>query len=414
MTDSLIIRVPESEGANASWLVFDAAAGRVGLPQTGPLALAAALAANRRVIALVPGVEVLLAEPELPVRGGARLAQVVPFALEEQLATDVETLHFAIGRREADRSGTPVAVTKRERMAQWLDYLRGAQLNPDALHIDSTALPASSGQSVLLIEGDRLFVHHPGAMPLVLDAQPLSDALELANLFVESSPRNVIVYLTQADWHSHQVTLDGARERLANLKVQLLPHGALPLLANEVVANPPINLLQGTYAPRTRSAVQWRNWRVAAILLGALVGLNLIGKALDIWRLGKEERALDAAIVQVFREAMPGEQNAVDARRRMEARLATIRGTGGAGGENLLEVLSVMAQAFAQVPGTSIEALSFRGNVLDLKVAAKDVAALDNLQNLVVQRGLQAELQSSDTRADGVEGRIQIKGRGSS
>lgn len=413
MTDSLIIRVPENEGAVASWLIFDATAARVGLPQSGPLTLAAALATNRRVIALVPGVEVLLAEPELPVRGGARLAQVVPFALEEQLASDVETLHFAIGRREAERSGTPVAVVTRERMDQWLAYLRGAQLNPDAVHIDSTALPANPGQSVLLIEGDRLFVRHPGRMPLVLDAQPLLDALEIADLFA-SDPRSAIVYLSQDDWNSHQVTLDAARERLANLKVQLLPHGALPLLANELVANPPINLLQGTYAPRTHSAVQWRSWRVAAILFGALIGLNLIGKGLDLWRLGKEERALDAAVEQVFREAMAGEQNAVNARRRMEARLVIIRGTSGAGGENLLEVLSVMAQAFAQVPGTSIEALSFRGNVLDLKVAAKDVAALDTLQNLVAQRGLQAELQSSDTRAEGVEGRIQIKGRGSS
>jgi general secretion pathway protein L len=414
MTDSLIIRVPETEEAVASWLIFDAVAGRVGLPQSGPLTLAAALAANRRVIALVPGVEVLLAEPELPVRGSARLAQVVPFALEEQLATDVETLHFAIGRREATRKGTPVAVVTRERMDRWLAYLRSAQLNPSALYIDSTALPTNPGQSVLLIEGDRLFVRHPGELPLVLDAQPLIEALELANLFVESEPRSVVAYLSQADWSSHQVTLDGVRERLANLKVQLLPHGALPLLANEVVAHPPINLLQGTYAPRTHSAVQWRNWRVAAILFAALVGLNLVGKAIDIWRLGKEERALDAAVAQVFREAMPGEQNAVDARRRMEARLAGIRGSSGAGGENLLEVLGGIAQAFQQVPGTSIEALSFRGNTLDLKVAAKDVAALDSLQSLAAKRGLQAELQSSDARADGVEGRIQIKGRGRS
>lgn len=414
MTDSLIIRVPENDDAAASWLIFDGAAGRVGLPQSGPLALAAALAPNRRVIALVPGVEALLAEPELPVRGGARLAQVVPFALEEQLASDVETLHFAIGRREAERTGTPVAVVTRARMAQWLAYLRAAQLNPDAVYIDATALPENPGQSVLLIEGERLFVRHPREMPLVLDAQPLLDAFELANLFTEAEPRSVIVYLSQADWNNHQLTLDAVRERFANLKVQLLPHGALPLLANEVATHPPINLLQGTYAPRTRAAVQWRNWRLAAILLAALVGLNLVGKALDIWRLGKEERALDAAIAQVFREAMPGEQNAVDARRRMEARLAMLRGTGGAGGESLLDVLSVMAQAFAQVPGTSIEALSFRGNTLDLKVTARDVAALDSLQNLVAQQGLQAELQSSDTRTDGVEGRIQIRGRGSS
>src|SRR5262245_61533098 len=136
MTDSLIIRVPEVEGAVASWLIFDAAAGRVGLPQSGPLALAAALSANRRVLAIVPGVEVLLAERELPVRGGSRIAQVVPFALEEHVATDVENLHFAIGRRDGTRKGTPVAVVTRERMAAWLDYLRSAQLNPDALYVD--------------------------------------------------------------------------------------------------------------------------------------------------------------------------------------------------------------------------------------------------------------------------------------
>jgi hypothetical protein len=97
----------------------------------------------------------------------------------------------------------------------------------------------------------------------------------------------------------------------------------------------------------------------------------------------------------------------------MEARLNALRG-GGGGGDDLLNVLSAIAGAFTQVPGTSIEALSFRGNVLDLKIAAKDVASLAQLQTLVAQRGLQADLQSSNVRSEGVEGRLQIKGRGSS
>ena len=58
---------------------------------------------------LVPGTDALLAEPVLPLKSGAKLAQVVPFALEEQLATDVEDLHFAVGKREG-RPGTPVTV----------------------------------------------------------------------------------------------------------------------------------------------------------------------------------------------------------------------------------------------------------------------------------------------------------------
>jgi len=412
MTDTLIIRLPESGAAAASWLIFDAAAQRPGYPQSGSLSLAAAVAGTRRVVVLVPGVEVLLAEPELPVRGGARLAQVVPFALEEQLASDVESMHFAIGRREAERHGVPVAAVPRERMEHWLGVLREAQLNPEALFADSAALPVNPSQSVLLIEGDRLHIRHPGSIPMVLEAQPLGEALELADLYPAETPRSVVAYLTQEDWNRHQPALDAARERLENLKVQLLPHGALPLLASEVIANPPINLLQGPYAPRTPAGERWRSWRIAAILLAALIGLSLLGKAIDIWRLGKQERALDAAIEQVFRESM-GEQNAVDARRRMQARLALIRG-GSAEGEGLLEVLDAMGNAFAQVPGVSVDALSFRGDVLDLKVAGKDVSSLERLRTLVAERGMQAELQSSSVREEGVEGRIQIKGRGKS
>lgn len=410
MTDVLIIRLPQDESASASWLIFDGTVRRVGGPQSGPLSLAAPLAASRRVYVIVPGVEVLLAEPELPVRGGSRLAQVVPFALEEQLASDVESMHFAIGKRDAGRNGTPVAAVPRERMDAWLARLRGAQIEPDALFADTATLPANPGQTVLLIEQDLLYVRHPGALPLVLDAQPLSEALELANLFPTETPRSVVAYLSQADWNTHQGALEAARARLDNLKVQLLPHGSLPLLATEAAANPPINLLQGSYVPRTPTRERWSNWRLAAMLFAALVALNLVGKALDIWRLGKQERALDAAIEQVFRESML-EQSAVDARRRMEARLALIRGGGGS--EGLLEVLEVTGQAFAQVPGVSVDALSFRAPVLDLRVTGKDVTSLERLRTLVSERGVQAELQSSDAREDGVEGRIQIRSRGS-
>ena len=82
MTQILVLRLSEP----ASWVVVDATGARLGPVATGNLADAAPLAAERRVIALAPGTEVALARPELPVRSGARLAQVVPFALEDYLA----------------------------------------------------------------------------------------------------------------------------------------------------------------------------------------------------------------------------------------------------------------------------------------------------------------------------------------
>src|ERR1044071_8354455 len=110
MPELLVIRLPsaaaETIGAVAEWIVVDGAGARHGNVQSGPLDLAAAAAANRRVIVLVPGTDALLAEPVLPVKSGTKLAQVVPFALEEHLAADVEDLHFAVGKRET-RPGPP-------------------------------------------------------------------------------------------------------------------------------------------------------------------------------------------------------------------------------------------------------------------------------------------------------------------
>ena len=82
-------------------------------------------AAGRHVCVLVPGTDVLLAEPELPVKAGTKLQQVVPYALEEQLAEDIDDLHFAIGKRAADSATTPVAVVAHSLMDEWLDALQG-------------------------------------------------------------------------------------------------------------------------------------------------------------------------------------------------------------------------------------------------------------------------------------------------
>src|SRR5882672_562517 len=409
MADTLIIRLASRPEVPASWILVDANGGRLSGVQSGPLSLAAPVAIGRRVVALIPGIEVLHAQPELPVRGGARLLQVVPFALEEHIADEIEGMYFALGKPVATQAGTPIAAVRRARLVEWLELLRAAQISPDAVYADSAAVPLNPGQVVLMIDNDLLYVRRAGEPPVTLNIEPLSEALEFAALTAES---HVLLYVTQQDWHAHQASIDPWRERLAGLKVQLLPDGPLPLLAQQALTAPPLSLLQGEFALHTKAGDRWRAWRVAATLAGCFFALNLFGKGIEIWHLKGTEKALDSSIEQVFREAMPGEQNAVDARRRMETRLTALHGSSSGQTSNLLDILSTIGQAVAQVPETSLEAFSFRGSVVDLRVGARDVDSLDHLRRVVTERGLQAELQSSNARDTGVEGRIQIKGRG--
>src|ERR1700758_1450840 len=94
-----LLRLPRTAQEPATWLIASAGGAPLAATQSGPLAVAVGAAAGRRVCVLVPGSDGLLGDPELPTRSGVKLQQLVPYALEEHLADNIDELHFAIGRR---------------------------------------------------------------------------------------------------------------------------------------------------------------------------------------------------------------------------------------------------------------------------------------------------------------------------
>ena len=62
-------------------------------------------------------------------------------------------------------------------------------------------------------------------------------------------------------------------------------------------------------------------------------------------------------------------------------------------------------------PKTTIDALSYRENSLDLKVSAPSLAALSQLSQFIGKQGMTAEIQSSTPVANGVEAHIQLRGQ---
>lgn len=414
MADWLLLRMPRVTGLEAAWILADSRGAPLATPEAGPLELAAARAVGRRVCVLVPGTDVLLAQPEVPAKAGAKLAQVIPYALEEQLAEDIDSQHFAIGKRVTDSATVPVAVVARSLMDDWLAQLKAAGLTPDAMYADSDMLPQNPGQAVALLEGDGIVVRPPGGVPVSMPADALTEALELARPQGELSAqpgRGLILYTGAAEWQRHSKQVEPQREHFDGLKVQLLTEGPLGLFAQQLPSTAAINLLQGVYAPQTSHAAGWRSWRVAAILLAALVSLHVVGQAAQLFVLKRTERTVNASIEQAFRAAMPGEQSTVDARRRMEQRLIGVRGGSDASG--LLAALAALVDARNAAPGTTVQAMSFRDGSLDLKLAAPNAESLDQITQTVRARGWQADLTSGNAAANGYEGRIQIRAGGS-
>ena len=410
MAEALVIRLHgnQPDTLQAEWLLVDTAGSRHGNVESGPLAAAARTAAGRPVIVLVPGTDVLLAEPELPVKSGARLAQVVPFALEEQIASDVEDMHFAVGRRDS-RPGTPVAAVALAAMNTWLAALKAAGIGPAAMYSESAAVPLTPNGVTLFVEGVRIHVLRAGAPPTVVEAEPLIEGLQVALASGSETRENVALFMSQDDYERDRDMIEGLREFTASLQVKLLAEGPLALLAVTIVKQAATNLLQGPYAVAGSMKVSLAPWRYAAMLAGAFVIVHLGVMGVQFWKLGAAEVRLDSEIAAVFSQAMPGARQ-VNARSQVEGRLAQLRGSSVTGG--LMTSLGALGEAIAQAPETSVEALSYRTDVLDLRVLAPSVDALDRIQHVATERGMNAVIQSATPRDAKVEGRLQFKTTG--
>jgi len=410
MSETLVIRLRAAEEAPASWLVVDGNGARSGPLSSGPVSDALNLAPGRRVVLLVPGTEVTLAEPELPVKSGARLAQVVPYALEEQLASDVDTLHFAVGTRPVGAVGTPVAIVSRALMQRWHDSLEAAGIRADAAYADSAAVPGAAPGCSLMLDDSLLYVRRADALAFVLDATVPSEALDVAlpgpqagDAGIEAA-EHVTFYASAEDYETHRDVIEGLRDRTASLAVKLLPEGPLPLLAAVAAGGAGINLLQGPFSGRASLGTRLRPWRVPAALAAGVVLLFLVNQGVAWWKDSRSEKALDSQIAQLFSQVLPN-QPIVDPR----AQIQGVLGAQGAGGAGLLPAISALAEAMAQAPTAKIEAMSFRGNALELRLTAPTVESIDSIKQAISRNGITAELQSATPRGGVVEGRLQLK-----
>ncbi|MBA3564013.1 MAG: type II secretion system protein GspL [Gammaproteobacteria bacterium] len=415
MAEFLVIRLRAAAQTPPSWVLVNHEGARLSGVEKGSLELAARRVENRRVVALVPATEVLMTTANLPVRGGAKLLQALPFALEEQLAEDIDRLHFAPGARTDAQAALPVAVTTRAHMASWLERLGAAGIRPQVLMPDAYALPLAPGGVSVLLDQDLVYLRRDEQQPIVFQGMLLDQALELAGIGVDgadqpASATRLTVWLGQRRHQGQAALWNDLRERFADVDIKLLPQGPLPHLAVQAVRQSDINLLQGPYAPASSSKALWQPWRLAASLAAICVAVALGIQGVEYFKLTAAEAQLDATIEEVFKAALPNTPLSTDPRRQIERELEALRGGGSASEKPFLEILTVLGSVLLETPDARVEALSFRNDVMDLRLTVPSVGTLDQIKRLVAERGrLETEIRSANPRDEAIEGRLTFK-----
>lgn len=398
MRETLYIRLRDaSPDAPTAYCIARADAALSWPVETAPLSQVLDQAGNRRLVILVPGADVRLTRVNVPARAAAKVLQAAPYALEEQLAEDVDDLHFALGARAADGSW-PVAVVARTHMDTWLAPLRERGLAPDLLIPDLLCLPEpETARWSALAEDEQISVRSAPYAGFTCAPADLALYLQAAGI----APETVLRIVVPRSFHGDFTTLTQPTELLPGFG------SALESLLQNLKPERAINLLQGSYSQREDLRRLWQPWRSAAVLAAVWIGIAGLNHAVQAWRLGKELAAQDQRNVQRFQQIFPAERRIVDLSVQAEQQMRLLKGGGAQGG--FIPLLETLTQALAAAPGLKLQSLQLREGALFVGLGGSDLQQLEALRGWFAQsRPAHMEVQSANSGAEGVQIRLKL------
>lgn len=304
---------------------------------------------------LVPTERVRLLAVDLPLPNRARRLAALPFAIEDQVAEPVETLHLALGAR-TDPAEAPnrylVGAVRAETMAEWVALaeaqgLGGVPMVPDVLLLPRPA----QGWAVELREGRALALAADGtgfALPAALlgSAWEAAGRPQIHNLG-ESLPGDLVVQGQAPDLRD-----DAARADIA-------------------VAE--LDLRQGPFA--ARRVRDGRGWRRLGWILGIGAAAHILiagGDALMLRVIADRRAAETRALVSTL---SPGTDLSGD----LQATVTDLLPAGGARApDRFVPLLARLSTALTPLAGSiAVRAVRYEGDVLtmDCDPGAPDLAA---------------------------------------
>ena len=357
------------------------------------------------VIALAPVESVLCLSRTVPGRTASQVARALPFAVEEFVTQDIETMHLAHG---PITRGQPVScvLADRQLVADWLGAIGSTGLAPALMTPDAALLPDRC-EFAVLFEGDDALLRTPEHLTRI-DHRALPDTLAAAapaatdDAPPDTTPGLEVIGGTTAQADALRDVFPGAVE------AQPLDGTVLRFLASHYAAPRSVNMLQGAFAPPRRRGGAASRWRAVAAL-AALWLLVFTGVRFGegLWADHRAD-ALQTDAAALFRELYPEARPPRNAYTEMRRRVGQPDQPSAADFELLLGALALAIDAALE--GVELQSLSYsasRGE-LTTELSLREYADLDRLRLQLEDQGVVVHIGSAEEQDGIVRARLRV------
>lgn len=394
MIDTLLIALNEDD-ISIKWAVF-AGAREIENGKVTELAELAEKANDRKVVAWLSSEQIVLMELEVPASQQRNLRQVVPGLLEENLATDIEQLHFAIGDKTITGNVT-VAVVEDSIVKYWIDQFKVAEIKLDALLPGGLSLPWSGNNWTIQCDGSHCEIRVAAQSAFTFERENLASLLpKIAKQW--GSPRTIHCFTSAEEQEQLQF---GFPTDFRNDKIE--KQGLFP----DAYAFA-MNLLQGDYLVKKDYRQHWRKWRFSAMLALAVMGLYLASMAVNTYRLNQQALSYKEETASLFRNAFPNETRLVNPKAQMAEQVQKMRSKSNSSG--FLILLQRIAPILKLTSDVHLTRIKYEQdlNAIVLDVKAKSYEGLEQLKLQLEQASFVVELGSVSGRQNAYSARVVI------
>jgi len=372
----------------------------------GDLSDITAIAKGKRATVLIDSACVNIESVNIPSQSKQRQLQAVPFALEEQLANDIDDIHFAVGKKTADQH-IPVVSINKSLLENTLQQFKQADILIDVLAADVLTLPFTENSWTILVDEDSTLIKTDHSHGYYCDRNNFS--IIFSSLLDKHNTPDAITYFHKSD-DSHAVDLIADVD--VSLSIKTYDTHPLKILAQNLHDVHQINILQGDYAPKRQSNLALKPWKSVAALFALWMIVQIISASIESQQLEDKNQMLSSQIEKEFKRAHPSARKFNNMRKRMERTLKQLR-TGGNDSDALfLQILSDAAPAFTKTKNINIQGIVYRNHYVDMDLQADSLQSLEQVKNLLTANRKLKVVMSTSVEKNKTRGRLRLEAQG--
>ncbi|PAR37308.1 type II secretion system protein GspL [Vibrio metoecus] len=361
VSEFLTVRLSSQKETTIPWLVWSAEQQEV--IASGEVAGWEALhelesyAEQRSVLLLLAASDLILSSVEIPPGATRQLENMLPYLLEDEIAQDVEDLHFCVLSKS--RETADVVGVDRLWLRACLDHLKACGFEVKRVLPDVLAIPQPEPGLAAMQLGDEWLVRKSATQGIAVDAQWLSllAASDWVKQEDEFLPLQAFTPLPELALAETQVW----RNEPSGLVMQLLTQEAL---SNK------INLLTGSFKPKSSWLRHWQVWRKVAVAAVLFVAVSISYSLFQSHQYEAQADAYRAESERIFRSLFPDKQKIPTItylKRQMSDEMARLSGGSSVG--SVLKWLSPLPEALKGA-NLQVQSIKFDSNRREIRLEA--------------------------------------------